>query len=109
MSRTKGSFSKHATPDTKLEIVNKHFDEGKTFRELEFEYPYSYAAIRKWCLDYEIHGKEGLISNTGKGGNNGIRINNKDPKNQEIAKLRKDLKKKEMEIAFLKKLNELME
>lgn len=109
MSRPKGKKSPQASLELKLEVIKKHYEENKTFRELEIIYPYSYATIRKWCLEFEIYGEKALISKTGRQSNKGPRTNNLDPNLKEIAILRKKLKDKEMEIEVLKKLNEFME
>ncbi len=60
-------------------------------------------------MDYEIYGEKALENNTGKFKNMRIKLTTiKGPKDIEIARLNKQLKKKELKLEILKKFDEMM-
>lgn len=113
MSNIKGNKSIILSAQEKEKIVKEHFEKEMTFSQLSRKYKISYSAIRKWCLDYEIYGFVALESQTGKSNTNqkGIKkpsTRSLDPKDREIAMLKKQLKQANMENDILKKFDELM-
>jgi hypothetical protein len=86
------------------------------WKELGAKYNVSYSRARIWALGYQENGEQFLKDiSTRKGQRAGIskgktyRNNNINPDKREIAKLRKELKEKEMEIEILKKWNDFVE
>jgi len=49
----------------KLQLMQDHFNQSQTFRELPHKYQVSYSTARRICLDYEIFEEESLISKQG--------------------------------------------
>ncbi|ATZ21302.1 helix-turn-helix domain-containing protein [Mesoplasma tabanidae] len=113
MANIKGNKSIILSTQEKEIIVKEHFEKEMTFSQFSKKYNVSYSAIRKWCLDYEIYGLSALESQTGK-----MNVKQKgkakpssrslDPKDREIAMLKKQLKQANMERDIWKKFDELM-
>lgn len=92
------------SPEEKEKIV-KEFYSGKIGRnEICRKYSISTQTLRKWRIDYEKYGIEGLKSKTGRSSshhkNMGLHL--RKPKNK-IEELELELMKKDIEIARLKK------
>ncbi|WP_339029627.1 hypothetical protein [Spiroplasma endosymbiont of Cantharis nigra] len=110
MSNVTGNKSNILSIKQKQELVNRHYNENRTFRELSIEYGVSYSTARNLCINYKIYGAECLISKTGKHNkHSSVRPNSLDPKDKELAILKKKIKWLEMENEVIKKFNEMME
>ena len=110
MGISQGTKFNMLSTDEKLVVVKDHYENNLSFNELKDKYGVSYSAVRKWCLDYDAKGVEALVSKTGKQNQARTweRSNSLDPKDREIARLRKELKAAEMRETIAKKLNEAM-
>lgn len=115
MSNIKNNKSNMKSFEEKLEIAKDWSQNQQPWKILGKKYNVSYSSARKWALGYEEHGEQYLIDiSSRKGQSSGIsknsyRINNIDPNKREIAKLKKELKEKELEIQILKKFNDFMD
>ncbi|WP_339033461.1 hypothetical protein [Spiroplasma endosymbiont of Cantharis rufa] len=110
MSNVTGNKSNILSIKQKQELVNRHYNENRTFREQSIEYGVSYSTARNLCINYKIYGAESLISRTGKHNkHSSVRPNSLDPKDKELAILKKKIKWLEMENEVIKKFNEMME
>ena len=92
------------SPKEKEKIV-KEFYSGKIGRnEICRKYEISTQTLRKWRMDYEKYGIEGLKSKTGKASNHhkNMGLHLRKPKDK-IEELEIELMKKDIEIARLKK------
>ncbi len=91
-------------------MINDHFNKNLSFSELSKKYQISYSTARRNCLDYQEYGEEVLKKTSGNWINHKHERNNSiDKKDREIAKLRKQLKEKELETEILKKLQALIQ
>lgn len=102
--------------EEKLEIAKDWNRDPIPWKKLAAKYNVSYSQARIWALGYQEHGEEFLKNiSTRKGQGKGVsktdvfKINSIDPDKREIARLRKELKEKEMEIEILKKWNDFVE
>jgi len=95
----------------KKQLVDDFINKDFSLRELSNKYKISYSAARSICLKYEIYGEASLYKTSGNftKNRNEKRINSLDPKDKEIALLKKKIKDLEMETDLLKKLNELLD
>jgi transposase len=116
MSNKKGTKSNMKSFEEKLKIAQDWNQNPIPWKELGAKYNVSYSRARIWALGYQENGEQFLKDiSTRKGQRAGIskgktyRNNNINPDKREIAKLRKELKEKEMEIEILKKWNDFVE
>lgn len=111
MGRPKGGTNKNHSKEEKLKLVLRNLD-GETLRSLERETGIYNAQIHKWTKQYLEGGEEALV-NKRKPGNPLSRYSNKKkltPMEQleyKIAKLERELLKKDAEVTRLKKSIEL--
>lgn len=111
MGRPKGGTNKNHSKEEKLKLVLRNLD-GETLRSLERETGIYHAQIHKWTKQYLEGGEEALV-NKRKPGNPLARYSNKKkltPMEQleyKIAKLERELLKKDAEVTRLKKSIEL--
>ena len=110
MGRPKGGTNKSHSKEEKLAVVLRNL-EGETLRALERETGISNSQIHKWTKEYLEGGEEALV-NKRKPGNPLAKYERKKqltPTEQleyKVAKLERELLKKDAEIVRLKKLNE---
>ncbi len=110
MGRPKGGTNKSHSKEEKLTLVLRNLD-GETLVSLEKETGISNSLIHKWTKQYLEGGEEALV-NKRKPGNplaKYERKKNLTPMEQleyKVAKLERELLKKDAEIVRLKKLNE---
>ena len=91
-------------------MINDHFNKNLSFSDLSKKYQISYSTARRNCLDYEQYGEKVLKQTSGNWTNHKHeRKNSVDNKDRKIAKLRKQLKEKELETEILKKLHTLIQ
>lgn len=99
MSNIKGTKRNNLSFETKKQMINDHFSKNL-----------SYSAVRKNYLNYQQYGENSLKKTSGNLTNHKHERNNSiDKKDREIAKLRKQLKEKELETEILKKLQTLIQ
>ena len=98
MSNIKGNKSDILSTEEK-ELMVSDYQNGFAFRELSKKYNISHSVSRKICLKFDEHGKSSFIQKREK--NNKIRILGKDPRDIEIARLRKIEKEHEVLKKFI--------
>ena len=106
MTRPKGGTNKSHSTEEKLEMVKRNL-KGEGARKLERETGIYHAQIHKWTKQYLEGGEEALVNKRKPGNSLAKYINRKELSyteqlEYEIAKLKRELLKKEEEIIGLK-------
>ena len=110
MGRPKGGTNKSHSKEEKLAVVLRNIG-GETARELERETGIYHTQIHKWTKQYLEGGEEALVNKRKPGNPLAKYINKKQLTSTEqleykVAKLERELLKKDAEIVRLKKLDE---
>ncbi len=86
------------TPEEKEKIILEMIETCVGYHTMNKKYGISKSTLWRWFNNYQIKGKEGLKSNTGKNGKGKGNF-----KRTELEQLKEDLLKKEIELMRLKK------
>ncbi|WP_027063105.1 helix-turn-helix domain-containing protein [Mesoplasma seiffertii] len=96
----------------KIELVKEYQTDKYSFNELSTKFKISYSAARSICLGFDAEGDDFLKRKSGNKSNHTIhhseRSTSLDPKDREIAKLRKELANQKIETEILKKFQSLL-
>ncbi|MGI6067112.1 helix-turn-helix domain-containing protein [Absicoccus porci] len=96
---------KKTTKEERMEIVQYCIDHDRNYKETAAKYGCSYSQVNAWVHKYDKQGMAGLADNRGhrKAEEN---LTDKEKLERENKRLKEELKRKEIEVKFLKKLNE---
>ena len=85
---------------------NGDINHGRNYKETAAKYGCSYSQVYSWVRKYESQGTDGLNDNRGHHKAEEDLTDN-EKLEREIRRLKEELRRKEIEVKFLKKLNEL--
>ena len=103
--------SRKTTFEERLEIVNYVLSHNNDYKGAADKYSVPYANVFKWVKKYNERGEDGLSDSRGRPSSNGPKheLTETEKKDIEIAKLKQELKRKDMVIEVLKKNIEIQE
>ena len=101
LGRPKGTSNIMRTAEEKEKILNEHFINFKSLKQISEEYNVDLSLLKRWRKKYQKDGINGLVSNTGKHDSPIRGKYNRNP--SEIDKLKYELLQKEIELMRLKK------
>ena len=97
---------KKTTKEERMEIVQYCINHDRNYKETAAKYGCSYSQVYSWVRKYDRQGTDGLNDNRGhRKAEEDLTDNEK--LEREIRRLKEELRRKEIEVIFLKKLNEL--
>ena len=96
---------KKTTKEERMEIVQYCIGHDCNYKETAAKYGCSYSQVYSWVGKYDSQGTDGLNDNRGhrKAEED---LTDKEKLEREIKRLKEELRRKEIELKFLKKLNE---
>ena len=97
---------KKTTKEERMEIVQYCINHDRNYKETAAKYDCSYSQVYSWVRKYESQGTDGLNDNRGhrKAEED---LTDMERLERENKRLKEELRRKEIEVKFLKKLNEL--
>ena len=97
---------KKTTEEERMEIVQYCIKHDRNYKETAAKYGCSYSQVYSWVRKYDRQGTDGLNDNRGhrKAEED---LTDKEKLEREIKRLKEELRRKEIEVKFLKKLSEL--
>ena len=97
---------KKTTKEERMEIVQYCINHDRNYKETAAKYGCSYSQVYSWVGKYDRQGTDGLNDNRGhRKAEEDLTDNEK--LEREIKRLKEELRRKEIEVKFLKKLSEL--
>ncbi len=97
---------KKTTKEERMEIVQYCINHDCNYKETAAKYGCSYSQVYSWVRKYDRQGTDGLNDNRGhRKAEEDLTDNEK--LEREIKRLKEELRRKEIEVMFLKKLSEL--
>ena len=97
---------KKTTKEERMEIVQYCINHDRNYKEPAAKYGCSYSQVYSWVRKYDSQGTDGLNDNRGHHKAEEDLTDN-EKLEREIKRLKEELRRKEIEVKFLKKLSEL--
>ncbi|MCH3950390.1 MAG: transposase [Acidaminococcus sp.] len=103
----KSMKGKASTLEERCKIVKECLESNRDYRSVAEKYGYSYRQVYNWVKRYEKDGNSGLANHQGRPKKKPLDPSHKETKDEELVRLRQEVKDLKLENLLLKKLDEL--